>query len=396
VATVTRNPRLVKGAGIGQAAAVLLTAFLTNLPALAAGTAETAETAETAKTAKTEETAAPADSAADRAAAGAMAQRAAIDHWTLGGSGGWDYLAVDPARQRLFVSRSDRVEVVETALGRIVATIAGTDGVHGVALAEALKRGYTSNGRSDSITVFDLDSLAVLATVPVTGHNPDAILFEPKRQRLFTFNGRSHDATVFDAQSMQVLATLPLPDKPEFAAADGDGSVYVNIESSTGQLVKIGGEAPRVEATWSLDGCEQPTGLAIDRARRRLFSTCHNGIMVITDARDGRAVARAPIGAGPDAAAFDDATATAFSSNGEGSVSVVRETAPGRFETVATLPTERGARTMALDPAAARIFLVTAQFKPAEGAGREGPPARRVPIDGTAVVLVVRRPSVSN
>jgi len=316
---------------------------------------------------------------------------AALDRWPLGGTGGWDLLGFDPKRQHLFVTRSDRVDVVDASTGHIAATIHGTDGVHGVAIAESLKRGFTSNGKSDTVTVFDLDSLAVLATVPVPGHNPDGILFEPKRQRLFTFNGRSRDVTVFDAQSMKVLATLTMPDKPELAVADGDGNVYLNIESSVGQLVRIGGEEPRVEATWKLDGCEEPTGLALDDARRRLFSACRNGVMAVTDARDGRALARAPIGGSPDGAAYDDSTGTAFSSNGAGSVSVIRETAPGRFETVESLPTERGARTMALDPGSARIFLVTADFAapaPAAVAGNAAP-VRPQQVPGTFRVLVV-------
>lgn len=313
-----------------------------------------------------------------QAAAAAGPAAAVSERWPLGGTGGWDYLSLDPSRHRLFVARSDRVEVVDTATGRVAATISGTEGAHGVAIARNLGLGFISDGRSDSITVFDLDTLAVRRTVKVPGRNPDAIVYEAMRRRVLAFNGGSHDVTVFDAASMQVLATLALPDKPEFAVADGAGGVYVNIESDQGALVRIDGEQPAAGPAWPLEGCENPTGLAIDRARRRLFSTCGNGEMLVSDGRDGRALARVPIGRHPDAAAYDEASGAAFSSNGEGTVTVIRRTAADGYEVAATLRTERGARTMALDAAGGRLFLVTSDFdEPAQ------------PVAGTARVLVV-------
>jgi hypothetical protein len=325
------------------------------------------------------------------AAPAAPAVSAVSQRWSLGGTGGWDYLTLEPSRHRLFVARADRVEVVDTATGRVAATIPGTEGAHGVAIARSLGVGYVSDGRSDSITVFDLDTLVVRQTVKLAGRNPDAIVYEPVRRRVLVFDGGSHDAVVLDAATLQVLATLPLPDKPEFALADGDGAVYVNIESDTGQLLRIGGETPAVEASWTLDGCENPTGLALDRSHRRLFSTCSNGVMAVTDGRDGRALARVPIGAHPDAAAFDEASGAVFSSNGEGTVTVVRRTEADGYEAAASLRTEPGARTMALDAAAGRIFLVTADFDPPPAApdGATAAPARPQAVAGTARVLVV-------
>ncbi len=320
-----------------------------------------------------------------------IARYAVTERWPLGGTGGWDYLSFDPIRQRLFVARSDRVEVVDTATGHLAATIAGTEGAHGVAIAEDLKRGYTSNGRSDSVTVFDLDSLAVERTVAVPGHNPDAILYEPRFGRLLTFNGRSKDATVFDARAMTVLASLPMPDKPEFAVTDGDGRVWVNIESDPGQLVLVDSGRMAVQGTWTLEGCDSPTGLALDRARGRLFSTCANGVLVVTDAQSGRQLGRTAIGAGPDAAAFDPLAGIVFSSNGEGTVSVVGEDAAGGYVTLATLATQPGARTLALDAAAHRLFLLSSEFTAPAPASADQPRPRARPVAGTAAVLVMQR-----
>jgi len=314
---------------------------------------------------------------------------AVVDRWSLGAAGGWDYLTFDSARHRLFVARSDRVEVIDVRSGRVAATIPGTDGVHGVAIAEDLKRGFTSNGRSDSITVFDLDSLSVLQTVAVPGHNPDAILYEPRYRRLFTFNGRSKDATVFDADTLKVLASLPMPDKPEFAVTDGRGGVYVNIESEQGQLLSIDARRPSVRATWPMPGCESPTGLAIDSARQRLFSTCANRTLAVTDAASGRQIARVGIGLGPDAAIYDEASNTVFSANGEGTLSAIREASPGVY-VAAQAATQRGARTLALDPDSRRIYLVTSDFTTPGPATADNPHPRPQPVAGTAVVLVVQ------
>ena len=313
---------------------------------------------------------------------------AIVARWKLGGSGGWDYLTIDSARKRLFVTRGDHVEVVDVGSGKIIGRIPDTSGVHGVALAPDLNRGYTSNGRTNTITEFNYDSLAVLREVPVPGANPDAILYEPVSRRLFTFNGRSKDATVYDASTLAVIAKLPLPDKPEFAVSDGKGRVFVNIESEAGQIVAIDAAKAAVTATWPLPGCASPSGLAIDRAHQRLFSVCDGKVMAITDAKSGAEIARVPIGEHPDAAEFDAADGLAFSSNGDGTLTVVRQESPDKYRVAATLATQSGARTMAFDPASRRIYLVTAEFGPPPPATAEQPHPRPPALPGSFTVLV--------
>jgi DNA-binding beta-propeller fold protein YncE len=309
--------------------------------------------------------------------------------WQLGGSGGWDYLSVDAATHRLFVSRGDHMEVVDTRSGALLGRIEGTAGVHDAALAPLLGRGYTSNGRANSVTEFDYTTLAPKREVPVPGQNPDTILFEPLHGHLYTFNNRSHDATVFDVATLGVLAQLKMPDAPEFAVDDGAGRIYVNIDSDPGQLVVIDAARMAITATWSLPGCEGPSGLALDRAGHRLFSVCGNKVMVVTDALGGRQLARLPIGARADGAAWDAGRQLAFSSNGEGTLTVVDASQPGRYAVAATLATQPGARTIALEPDSGRIFVVTADFGPVPPATAENPRPRAPPLPGTFTVLVV-------
>jgi YVTN family beta-propeller protein len=323
------------------------------------------------------------------AAAPPVQDLAVLQRWPLGGAGGWDYLTLDAAGQRLFISRSDHVDVVNTESGKIVGTIPGTSGVHGIALAEDLKRGFTSNGRADSVTVFDLNSLDIVKEVPVSGHNPDAILYEPEGKHVFTFNGRSKDVTVLDAASFSVVATLPVPDKPEFAVDDGAGQIFVNIESNPGQIVVIDSRRLAIKATWPLPGCASPSGLAMDRVHRRLFSVCDEKVMAVTDADTGKQVAQVAIGEGPDAAAFDAKRALVFSSNGEGTLSVVKQESADRYTAVSPVKTQHGARTMALDSAHGKIYLVTADFGPAPAATPEQPHPRPAVLAKTFTVLVV-------
>ena len=322
------------------------------------------------------------------AAPAAEAPYAIVDHWKTGGTGGWDYLVADAGRGRLFVTRGDRVEVLSTKDGSALGRIANTQGVHGVAFAPELKRGYTSNGRANSVTEFDYDTLATLREVPVPGLNPDAIAYEPASRRVLTFNGRSKNATVLDAATLGVIATLPMPDKPEFAAVDGHGKVFVNIESEPGRLVVIDAAKAAVIANWPLPGCDSPTGLALDAARGRLYSVCDGNVMAVTDAADGHAVARVAIGSGPDAAAVDAKRGYVFSSNGEGTLSVVHFDAADHYTPAGTVLTQRGARTMALDADSGRIYLVTAEFGPAPPATPDQPHPRPAPLPDTFTVLV--------
>jgi DNA-binding beta-propeller fold protein YncE len=312
-----------------------------------------------------------------------------LERWKLGGPGGWDYLTLDAAGKRLFISRGDHVDVINTQTGVLLGSIPDTKGVHGIALAEGLNRGYTSNGRGDSITAFELDTLKVVKEVPVSGHNPDAILYEPVFKRVFTFNGSSKDVTVIDASSFAILATIPVPDKPEFAVEDGAGQVFVNIESEAGQMVVIDSRKLAITATWALPGCASPSGLAIDTARHRLFSVCDAKIMAITDAVSGKQVAKVQIGEGPDATAYDAKRGLAFSSNGEGTLTIIHQVSPDRYSTVETLKTQQGARTMALDSVSGRIYLVTADFGMAPSPSAEQPHPRPPPIPDSFTVLVV-------
>jgi YVTN family beta-propeller protein len=312
-----------------------------------------------------------------------------LQHWKLGGAGGWDYLTADSAKKRLFISRSTHVDVVSLESGKLIGSIPNTEGVHGIALAPALNRGFTSNGRANTVTVFDLNTLKVIQEAKVSGRNPDAILYEPSGKHVFTFNGASKDVTVLDASSLAVIATIPVPDKPEFAAQDGRGQIFVNIESDPGQMVVIDTQKLTVKSTWPLPGCNSPSGLAIDSAHRRLFSVCDGKVMAVTNAVSGKQAALVPIGEHPDAAAYDKKHGLAFSSNGEGTLSVVREDSPDRYTVVQTVSTQRGARTMALDEATGKVYLVTADFGPAPPATAEQPRPRPALIPDSFVVLVV-------
>jgi YVTN family beta-propeller protein len=299
----------------------------------------------------------------------------------LGGEGGWDYLTVDDAARRLYVSRGTHVMVVDLRTNKLAADIPDTPGVHGVAVAPELGRGFISDGRAARATIFDLKTLKILGQVK-TGENPDAILYDPASHRVFTFNGRSHDTTVFDAATGNVIATLPLGGKPEFARADGKGRAYVNIED-TGEVIELDTRKPAVLRRFSIKPCEEPTGMGLDIAHGRVFSGCHNRIMTVLDINSGKVIATVPIGAGVDGCGYDAKEGVAFSSNGEGTLTVVRESAPGKFEVAETVPTQRGARTMTLDPRTHDIYLPTAEFGPAS-------PGTRPPMaPGSFTVLVV-------
>lgn len=309
--------------------------------------------------------------------------------WTIGGTGGWDYLSLDAATHRLFVTRSDHVAVLNVDNGKVLGEVRPTDGVHGVALAPVLNRGYASNGHGDSVTVFDLSSLAILKTIPIKGHNPDAILFDEPTQRVFTFNGRSNNATVIDAKTEQPIATIALTGKPEFAVSDGAGRIYLNIEDRA-ELTAIDARTAKVVATWRLTGCEEPSGLALDRAHQRLFSVCQNGRLVVTDAKSGQRVADVPIGKGPDAVAFDAQRHLVFSSNGEdGTLTVIHQKDADHYTVVANVPTQKSARTLAIDPASQRVFLAAAEFEAAPASVAGSPRARPAMTADSFVILVV-------
>jgi len=286
-----------------------------------------------------------------------------VKTWKLGGDGGWDYLTADSDGHRLFIARSTRVMVIDTESGKLVGEIPDTPGVHGVALASEIGRGFTSNGREDTVSVFDLKSLAVEKKIKV-GSGPDAILYDPFSKRVFTFNGKSHDTTAVDASRGEVAGKIELGGKPEFAATDEKGSVFVNIED-TSELVALDPQKLTVKARWKLTDCEEPTGLAIDRKNRRLFAGCSgNKKMAVVDADSGKLLASPVIGEGCDATAFDAGLGLAFASAGDGTITIIKEDNPDKFSAQQTVTTQKAARTMALDPGTHKLFTVTAKVGP--------------------------------
>ena len=309
--------------------------------------------------------------------------------WQLGGTGGWDYLAIEPASGRLFVSRGDRVDVVGTSSGRRTSTVPNTAGVHGIAFAPELKRGFTSNGRSNTITAFEVDSLRLIQEASVGGRKPDAILYDPSSQHVLTANGGSNDISVIDPNSLQVMGNIPLPGPPEFMVNDAAGAIFVNIQTDTGKLVAIDGRTSKIRATWTLPGCANPTGLAIDTLHHRLFSVCENDVMAVTDSVSGKQIARVAIGAGPDGAAFDPDLGFVFSSNGvDGTLTVIHQDTPDVYRVIATVQTQPGARTMVLDPNTHRIFLPAARYGATPAPTAEQPHPRPSIMPDSFVILV--------
>ena len=311
-----------------------------------------------------------------------------VDQWHIGGTGGWDYLVADPPAHRLYVTHGQRVEVLDTSTGKSAGAITGLKGTHGVALDADGRFGYISDGAANAVVVFDRKTLATVATVPV-GINPDGIAYEPVTGTVWAFNGRSNDVSVIDTGRRIVVATINLPGKPEFPVADGKGNVFDNIEDRN-SIVKLSATSKSLTATLPLRDCESPSGMAFDKANGRLFSVCDGKRMAVVDAGSGSQLASVVIGDSPDAVGYSEAHQLAFSSNGEGTLSVV-DAAHG-FKVLETLPTQPGARTMAYDAGTDRLYLATARFGPR-------PPAtaaaakRRPPVlpDSFTILVVARR-----
>ena len=307
--------------------------------------------------------------------------------YQLGGDGGWDYLTVDARARRLYISRATHVMVVDADSGKSVGDIADTPGVHGIALAPELGRGFVSNGREGTVSIFDPKTLATSSKVKV-GDNPDAILYDSATKRVFAFNGKSQDATAFDADKGTVLGTIKLGGKPEFAASDGRGEIFVNIEDKS-ELLAIDPNRLEVKTRWPLAPCTEPSGLALDRKNRRLFVGCDNKMMAVVNADNGKVIATLPIGEGVDATEFDAETNLAFASCGEGVLTVVREESPDKFSVAENVPTQQGARTMALDSETHKVWVVTAKFGPPPAATPDNPHPRRSIVPDTFVALVI-------
>jgi len=311
-----------------------------------------------------------------------------IKTYKLGGEGGWDYLNLDRSSRRLYISRATHVMVIDADSGKSVGDIADTPGVHGIALAPELGRGFVSNGREGTVSIFDMKTLATSSKVKV-GDNPDAILYDPATKRVFTFNGRSQDATAIDAASGKVLGTIKLDGRPEFAASDARGEIFVNIEDKS-ELVAIDPNKLAVKAKWPLAPCTEPSGLAIDRKNRRLFVGCDNKMMAVVDADSGKVLATPAIGEGVDATAFDPETGLAFAScGGDGVLTVVKEESPDKFSVAENVPAQKGARTLALDSKTHNVFVVTAQFGPRPAPTADNPRPRPPILPDSFVVLVV-------
>ncbi len=311
-----------------------------------------------------------------------------VKTYKIGGVGGWDYLIADSSARRLYISRATHVIVLDLDSGKSIGDIADTPGVHGIALAPELGRGFTSNGREGTVSIFDLKTLATSSKVKV-GDNPDAILYDSVTKRVFTFNGRSQDATAVDAEKGTVLGTIKLDGKPEFSVSDGKGEIFVNIEDKS-ELVAIDPGKLEIKSKWPLAPCESPSGLSMDRKNRRLFVSCDNKMMAVVDADTGKVLATPAIGDGVDATAFDDETGLAFASCGEGVLTVVREESPEKFSVAENVPTQQGARTLALDSKTHNVYVVTAKFGPPPPATPENPHAHNI-LPDTFVVLVVAK-----
>jgi YVTN family beta-propeller protein len=303
-----------------------------------------------------------------------------LHKFPIPGDTGWDLLAVAGDAKRLYISRGTHVQVMDTETGKIVTDITDTPGVHGIALAPKLNKGFITNGRDNSVTVFDLKTDKETARVKV-GTNPDAILFDAASVQVFSFNGRSSDATVIDAKTDKVVGTVALDGKPELPVSDGHGHVYVNLEDKS-MVAEIDTKTLKVTRSWSLSPGEGPTGIAIDAKKGLVFSTC-DSMMVVSDIKSGKVVGTAETGSGTDSAGYDPSTGIAFASNGDGSLSLVQSVG-GEYKKVQDVTTKQSARTMALDPKHHLVYLIAADFDAPQPGQRRGTIK-----PGSTVIIVV-------
>lgn len=305
----------------------------------------------------------------------------------LPGNEGWDYLTIDENTNHLFISHGSMVQVLDLKSNKVIATIKDTKGVHGITLAEDLGKGYISNGKDSSVTVFDLATFKTLGKVAVTGKNPDAILYDPFSHKVFVFNGRSSNASVIDANTDKVIATIALAGKPEFSATDSSGKIYVNIEDKS-LLTVINTTDLKVENSYAIAPGKEPSGLALDNANHRLFMVCDNDLMVIMDAETGAVISSVKIGAGADGVSYDAVSKRAFSSNGEGTITVVEETG-GNYKAVETIRTAKGARTIAVNSKTHHLYLPCSDFGPEPAATAENPKPRHAIKEDSFVIIDV-------
>ena len=306
----------------------------------------------------------------------------------VSGNGGWDYITIDEAANRLYVSHGNEMNVVDIVTKSLIGTIPDTKGVHGIALAKDLGKGFISNGRDTSVTIIDLKTLKFTAKVKVTGTNPDAILYDPFSQKVFTFNARSSNSTVIDAKTNKVIGTIHLIGKPEFSVTDLKGKIYVNIEDKNSICV-IDVNALKVEKTWSIAPGDAPSGLAIDIKNHRLFSVCENKLMVVVDSDNGKVITTLKIGEGVDGVSFDPGLNRAYSSNGEGTITVVQEKDANTFTVLENVMTQKGARTITVNTKTHKLYLPTAVYGEAPAATAQNPYPRAAIKPGTFTVLEI-------
>jgi len=312
-----------------------------------------------------------------------------INKWKIDGDGGWDLLAVDENAQTLYISHGNIVQAINIKTSQVRGAIPDTKGVHAIALAPDLGKGFISDGRDTAVTIFKLSDLSVIDKIRVTGTNPDAILYDPFSHKVFAFNGKSNNATVIEATSGKILATIPLDGKPELAVSDGAGKVYVNIEDKSNISV-INPVTMEVEKSWPIAPGEEPSGLALDNKNHRLFTVCDNKLMIVMDATDGKVVAKLPIGEGVDGAAFDPGLKRVYSSNGEGTLTIVQEDDANHFHVLDNLKTQKGARTIAVNTTTHHLYLPTADFGVKPEPTTENPHPRAPVAPGSFVILDVQ------
>ena len=312
----------------------------------------------------------------------AAAQFKVLKKIPLEGEGRWDYVVVDAAAHRLYIARSTHFSVLDTDSGAVVGDIPDTPGAHGIALAAKFGVGFTSNGREGKVSVVDLKTLKVLSKID-TGENPDSIIFHPATGTVFVQNGKSNSTSVIDAAGKKVIATIPLGGKPEFAVYDDRGKFFINLEDK-GAIVVVDAAKKKLKSTWPLAGCEEPSGLAIDRKNHTLFSACSNKLLAIVDSESGKLIQTLPIGDDCDAVAFDPQTGNIFASNGDGTLTIAHKAASGKYEVVQNLETRAGSKTMALDESAHTIYLPSAKFT-----GEPTAHPRPSVVPGSIEVLVV-------
>jgi YVTN family beta-propeller protein len=309
-----------------------------------------------------------------------------IKRLKVSGDGSWDYLTIDESARRLYISRSTHVMIIDIDKDKIVGDIPDTPGVHGIAVAPEFNRGFTSNGKADTVTIFNLKTLKVISNVK-TGGNPDAILYDPASKTVFTFNGKSKDATVINARSGKVIQTIPLGGKPEYSATDGKGKIYVNIED-TNEVVEIDSVKAVISKRFSLPGCDEPSGMGLNAEKGVVFSGCHNKVMTILHTKTGK-VSTVPIGSGVDGNGFDAEVGLAFSSNGDGTLTIVREASSGNYEVVENIATQVRAKTMTVDPKTHNLYIPAAQFEQPKEPAKQGTRQRPAMVKGSFEILVV-------